>query len=520
LSVVVIEAVARGSVSRARAGGIVRIALRSADVASVDPALSYTIADGALVDTTCAHLLAYGHGANPQAGRLVPEMATGLPRSSGDGKTYTFTIRRGFRFSDGAPVRANAFARAINRTLAPAMKSPYASYTRDIAGADQVLAGKTPAAAGVVARANTLTVRLKRASPDFPARTTFLCAVPPTLPAGPEGVGAFPAAGPYYVAEYRPGEKIVIRRNSFYGGKRPQHVDGFVVDLRATSFGDVLDRIERGDADWGWAVASTYFDPERRLAAKYGVNKSQFFVRPGLGFQGYALNMARPLFRNNPRLRQAVNFAIDRAAIRRVVGGALASRPTDQYLPPGIPGFRDAGIYPLGGPDLRRARALARGRTRSGKAMLYTVDRPEMLAAAQSIRHDLAKIGLDVRIKGIPLPAYFGRLGAHGPYDIGFAPWVADYRDPYAVLNVLFDGRFIGGTNWARFNSSKYNRLLRRAALLRGESRYRAYGTIDIRLARDAAPVVAIDVPNEPTLVSRRLGCVTPFFDLAGVCLK
>jgi peptide/nickel transport system substrate-binding protein len=518
LSVAVIEPYAFDSSSGMHSGGVVRIALRSTDVDSVDPALSYSVASGFLVDTTCARLLAYSP--SPKGSRLQPDVAARPPRVSHDSKTFTFTLRRNFRFSDGTPVRANAFARAINRTLAPAVKSPWAQYTRDIAGADQVLAGKTTAATGVVARGNTLIVRLKRPTPDFPARTTFLCAVPPALPAEPEGVGAVPAAGPYYVAEYHPGEKIVIRRNRFYGGKRPHHVEGFDVELRLTSFEEVLDRIERGEADWGWALAPTYFDPARRLAAKYGVNKSQFFLSPGYEFRGYVLNTARPLFRDNPSLRQAVNFAIDRAALRRLFGGALALRPTDQYLPPRMPGFTDARIYPLGAPDLRRAQALARGHTRGGKGVLYAPDRPEMLTAAQSIRHDLAKIGLDIQIKGIPAPAYFGRLGARGPYDIGFMPWAADYNDPYAVLNVLFDGRFIGGTNWARFNSREYNRLLRQAALLQGEARYRAYGKVDAKLARDAAPMVAVGFLNEPTLVSRRLGCVTRPFDLAAVCLK
>ena len=75
------------------------------------------------------------------------------------------------------------------------------------------------------------------AAPDFLHRTTstFFCAVPPTLPADPEGVRTFPAAGPYYVAEHSPGERVVLRRNPHYGGTRPHHVDGFVVDLRATS---------------------------------------------------------------------------------------------------------------------------------------------------------------------------------------------------------------------------------------------------------------------------------------------
>jgi len=499
------DAGAHGSIPTARSGGVFRIVARSADVGPLDPALEYTAASSALVDTTCARLT---------------EVVASSPRVSRDGRTYTFALRNGFRFSNGTPVRASAYARAINRVLAPGIDSPFAPYFRDVVGAKETLAGKTPAAAGVSARGNTFVVRLERAVPDFPARTDFLCAVPPTLPVDPEGVGAFPAAGPYYIAEYRAAEKIVLRRNRFYGGKRPHHVDGFTVDLRASSFDEVLDRVEDGRADWGFALTPAYLDPDRGLAAKYGINKSQFFLTPGFTFRGYAFNTSRPLFKNNLRLRRAVSFAIDRSALRRAGGGPLESRLTDQYLPPTMKGFRDARIYPLQGPDLARARQLARGQTRGGKAVLYTVDTHPHPSFAQSIRQDLAKIGLDVQIKVIPQPAYFGKFGASGPYDIGFAPWLADYDDPYSVLNVLLDGRFVGSTNWARFDSTEYNRLLRRTARLRGAARYRAYGDLDVRLARDAAPIVAIDYLNEPTLVSKRVGCVTPVFDLTAVCLK
>jgi peptide/nickel transport system substrate-binding protein len=489
------------------------------DLDSLDPALAYAAQSSVLLDTTCARLLVSSGHATPDGSGLVPEVAAGPPRRSRDGRTYTFTLRDDFRFSDGTPVRADAFARAIDRTLAPGVESPWAVYTREIVGAQDVTRGRASTTAGVVARGRSLVIRLRRPVPDFPAQTaSFLCAVPPTLPPDREGYAEFAAAGPYYVAEYRPGEKVVLRRNRFYGGSRPHHVDGFDVDLRLGSPEEVLDRIERGEADWGSAL-SPASDPQR-LAAKYGINRSRFFLRTGSVFRGYAFNMSRPLFRNNPQLRRAVSFAIDRSAFRRAAGGPLSSTLTDQYLPPGTTGFRDAHIYPLDGPDLDRARALARGHTRSGKVVLHTIALPHHIAFAQSIKRNLAKIGLDVEITGIPRDAYFGRFMARGAYDLGFATWVADYDDPFAVLNVQLDGRFIGGTNWSRFDSPEYNRLLRHAASLRGPARYRAYAALDAHLARDAAPMVAIDYLNDANLVSERLGCVTPSFDLAAVCLE
>jgi peptide/nickel transport system substrate-binding protein len=389
-------------------------------------------------------------------------------------------------------------------------------------GAGDVQKGKATSATGVLARGNTLTVRFKRPVPDFPAQTTmpFFCAVPPGLPSDPEGVGAFPAAGPYYVADFRPGERIVIERNPHYGGRRPYHVDRFLVDLRPTSPEQMLDEVERGDADWGRTLRDVLFDPARGLAKKYGVNKSRFFVKPGLSFRGYALNTSRPLFRDNPRLRRAVNFAIDRSALE---GGGGRGQLTDQYLPAAMPGFEDAPIYPLRRADLRRARALARGSARDGKAVLYTLEFPQTLVYARIVRRNLAKIGLDVQVKGLPQGAFFSRAFARGePVDIVFTPWTPDYIDPFSYLNLFFESRFIGGSNNARFDSPVYDRLLRRAAGLEGAARARAYGLLDVRLARDAAPMVATTFLTEPTLVSERVGCIVlrPELDLTAVCLK
>jgi peptide/nickel transport system substrate-binding protein len=512
-----------GEASTTREGGSFRVSYWGSYFDYVDPALAYVPASWKVLDTTCATLMRYPDKPPPAGFRLAPEVAADFPRVSRDFKTFTFTLRSDFRFSDGTPVRASAFARAIQRTLLPEMRSSAAQYTQEIVGAKDVQAGTTTAPRGVAARGNRLVIRFTRPVPDFAARTTmpFFCAVPPALPADPEGVGPFPAAGPYYVAEYRPGQRVVIERNRFYRGKRPHHVDRFLVDLTANSPEDVIDRIERGAADWGWMPALLPAGP--RLVTKYGLNGPQFFVRPGLQFRGYALNTSRPLFRDNPGLIRAVNFAIDRPALRRVAGGRFATRPTDQYLPPTLPGFKDARIYPLGRPDVRRARALARGHTRIGKAVLYTLDMPATLAAAQVVKRNLAEIGLDVTVTGIPLSAYFERVAARdAPFDISFFPWRPDYLDPYTYLNLFFDSGADTDTNAGRFKSSKHDRLLRRSARLQGAARYRAYGDLDVRLARDAAPIVAVEYGNEGTFVSRRVGCVVlnPTLDLTAVCLK
>jgi peptide/nickel transport system substrate-binding protein len=510
-----------------KSGGTFRITALKRDFDSIDPAISYRPTTGALLDLACARLFNYPDKPPPDGFRIVPEVSAGYPHVSRDGKTYTFTLRSGFRFSDGAPVRASAFARAIDRTLNPAMHSPGAQYVDSIVGANDVLAGRAASARGVIAKGLRLVVKFTRAVPDFPARTTmlFFCAVPPTLPVDAEGVLTFAAAGPYYIARQVLGRRIVLERNRFYRGKRPHNVDRFVVDF-ASNPNDVLNRIQRGQSDWGWVPGPYYLDPGRNLAKKYGINRKQFFVKPGLGLRYFALNTSRPLFRDNPELRKAVNFAIDRSALLRIVGGDRAGRPTDQYLPFGLPGFKDAAIYPLGHPDLARARVLAYGHLRGRKAVLYIIDIPEEVPLAQIVKQNLAKIGLTVEIKRVPPSAYFSRVAMRSEqFDIAWSVWAPDYLDPYTYINALLDGRSlkaVGNTNVAYFNSPKYNRLMARAAHLQGRPRAQAYGDLDVRLARDAAPLVAYAFTKEPALVSRRVGCLVlrPTLDLTAACLK
>jgi ABC-type transport system substrate-binding protein len=514
-----------------RDGGIFRISLAvQAGLDNMDPALSFTPPGWALLDTVCARLMAYPDRRPPAGLRLQPEVAAAPPKVSRDFKTFTFELRKGFRFSDGRPVRASAFARAINRTLAPSMKSPGALFTRHIVGAGDVLAGTRRTASGVVARGDTLIVRFTRAAPDFPALTTlpFFCAVPPTLPVDAEGIGVFPTAGPYRVTEYRPGELVVIRRNPFYRGSRPHHVDGFDVDLRAPSPDEPIRRIERGEVDWTSNLMPIFLNPSLGLVAKYGINRSRFFSQRGLALRMFAFNSSRPLFRNNPALRRAVNLALDRRALQAIGGGPLAGRLTDQYIPPLVPGFRDGDVYPLESADLERARELAGGNLRGGKAVFYTGDFGFPLAVAQLAKQQLAEIGLELEIKPLPVhtgsAAYLDLLAKPGAeWDLALVVWTPNLPDAQAYLNLLLDTQHVGGTNVAGFTSAAHDRALRRAARVpQASERQLAFGSLDVQLARDAAPLAALTVLNEPSFISDRVGCVVlrPALVLTAVCLK
>jgi ABC-type transport system substrate-binding protein len=500
-------------------GGTLRIAFAIGAFGSIDPA--FWVVDpstASLMQPTCGSLMAYPDKPFPEGRHLAPSLAESEPTVSRNRKTYRFTVRKDVRFSDGAPVTPRSFVRALERILTPAMQADAAGLFDFVVGAREMVAGKAATLAGVSARGRTLTVRLKRPVPNFLDLMTTLCAVPPSLPADPEGAKApVPSAAPYYAAEYIPGERLVLERNRFYRGERPHHVARFVAGLAADR-GTAVDEVASGAVETvlpGGVVAVR----SAELARRYGVNKSQFFVTPGAGVRVFVLNTSRPLFRNNLKLRQAINFAVDRVAIARE-DGAWADTPTDQFLYPGIPGYRNARIYPLR-PDLSRARSLARGRTRGAKAVLYTIQRAEDIAQAQILQQNLKAIGLDLEIKF--QPDLFGKLATPGePFDIGRIRWF--FADP-VQLSFAFDGRTIGHPgflNFSYFNSPKYNRLLERASRLSGAARYEAYGKLDVQLSRDAAPAIPVAALNALSFVSSRVGCVVvnPFLDLTAVCLK
>jgi ABC-type oligopeptide transport system substrate-binding subunit len=510
-----------------QSGGIFRVSFQGSGLQAfdhVDPALAYTRESWTLLDTVCARLMRYRDQAPPQGYQLVPEVAAAPPTVSADLKTWTFKLRSGFRFSDGRPVRADAFAHAIDRSMAPGVDSPAWLYTQQIAGAEDVRAGRRTRAAGVSARGLTLTIRFTRPVGEFDAWTTmpFFCAVPPILPASREGVRTFPGSGPYTITDYRPNRRITLRRNPHYHGDRAHHVDGYAVDLSATTPEDVLDRIERGKADWGYTPPAPAVRESRGLIGKYGLDYERFFVRPGLTLWLYVLNSSRPLFRENPQLRRAVNLALDRTTYE--LRGA--EWRTDQFVPPLVPGYQAHRITPDEG-DRDRAKALAAGNLRGGKAILYVPDFVQKATAAQNLQEQLAEIGLDVEIRRIAeyvtTSAYLGRLGnSDEPWDLALVVWSPDFVDASAYLNRLFDAQSVGGTNLAHFDEGLYLERMRRADRLRGASRVAAYAALDLQLGRDAAPAVPMGVLNEATLVSGRVGCLLlrPSLVLTTVCLK
>jgi YVTN family beta-propeller protein len=487
------------------------------------PSNASGLVDEQLLRATCARLMFYESSSGADA-RLVPEVAAAAPVVSDGGRTYTFRLRPSYRFSppSGRPVTAAAFERAIERTVHPRSSSWGVGTLNDVVGVAAYRAGRADTIAGVTARGDRLTIKLTRPDPTLPARlsTSYFCAVPPNTPIRPRGLERVAAAGPYYISESTPRNRLMLRRNPNYSGPRSRHLEAIEVRIGVTQELAVAE-VEAGRADY---VRSVPPDAQSRLLARYGpgsraaaAGRQRYFAGPYPAIDALVFNPRRPLFAR-AAMRRAVNYAIDRRALSRHRDSLSTGRPTDQHIPPGYPGFRDATIYPLGGPDLATARRLAGGARRRG--VLYTCNRPVCIERSEIVRSNLAAIGIELEIHRFSTAAMYDRLAAPDePYDVSLFGWIGEAPDPSQFLDVMF--RQAASTGFV--DHTRLGRRLRVARRLEGAVRLKAYGALDRDIAAQAAAFAPYLSSTNTDFFSARMGCQVehPLYgiDLAALCI-
>ncbi len=490
-------------------GGTMNINMSATDVDFSDPALAYGTLSWEIEYVTSAMLLSYADKPRPEGSKLIPEVAAALPVVSKDGKTYTFTLKNTYKFSNGAPVTAANFAAAINRDLNPKMQSPVVAFIGNIVGADAVIAGKAATASGVIAKGNKLTIKLTQPDGGMLAKIAmpFFGAIPTNLPIDANGVTTLPGAGPYYIASRQVGRSIVLKRNTFYKGPRPHNVDGFNITVN-TNLDQSLLQVKAGQVDWDMGGLPP--TAPAQLGQQFGVNKGRFFVNPLVETDYVALNTSRPAFAN-AAMRKAANFAIDRPAMLRV-GGAYRGKRTDQILPPGMGGFQEVNAYPIKGSNYAKAKTLASSAGGCKDVTVYTSTSAVGQGQAQVFRYNLSQIGCNVTVKlfqGFQLYVAAGTKGE--PFDAALAGWNQDYPDPYDFIDILLNGDNIhdaNNNNLAYLNVPALNKRMAAANKLTGAARYAAYGKLDVDLTKNYAPWAAFDNRNDREFVAARVGGV------------
>jgi ABC-type oligopeptide transport system substrate-binding subunit len=479
----------------ANKGGTLKINQAASDFDFVDPQLAYRTDDWSMLFTTAMQLVSFPEKTGAAGSQLYPQAATAFPTVSKDGKTYTFHIRKGLKFSDGSPVTAAAYQRSWERILSPKMGSPLGvnlDLQNVVVGADKFLNGKSAHISGISAKGNTLVFHLVKPNATFVSILSmqWFTAVKPNMAYSSTGLSTYPAAGPYYI-KARDTHNTILARNPYYKGNRPANPDQIVFSSNVNIDQSLL-QVKSGESDMDLIGIPPTAASD--LAKQYGVNKGRFFVGATSCVNYMAMNTARAPF-NNVNLRKAVNYAIDRPAQVRLLG-AYAGQRTNQILVPGIPGYKAFKAYPIKGADVAKAKQVG-GAAIDSAPTLNVIHTTTSYATnrAQVAEFNLKQVGF--KINDVPTPAtnYYQVIQTKGTsYNfVTNGGWCADYFDPFDYLNVLFDGRKIqaaNNNNYAYFNASAFNKGLDHASSLSGIARANAYAKLDQELMVKYAPVV------------------------------
>jgi DNA-binding SARP family transcriptional activator/ABC-type transport system substrate-binding protein len=381
---------------------------------TIDPAFQQDLTPPQSDGLTRDSLVTYDHAGAPAGLGLVPDLAVSLPTPTDDGRTYTFRMRPGLRYSDGRPVRTADFRRALERLFF--LGSPARDPFGVIEGAAGCVAGeRCDLALGVATdeQSRTVTYRLVRRDPGFLVDLTSPAAAP--VPRGTRFAGGdftqrpIPGTGPYRVISASSREIRYVRNPFFHEWSHAAQPDGNP-DVIVMRFGltptQETHAVENGTADWSADQIPAALLPE--IIRRYGDRLHSFSITET---DYYRFNIRKPPF-SDLRVRQAVNLALNRTDVARTYGGRIVATPTCQILPPGVAGYRRYCPYTRHpghggwtGPDVARARALvARSGTHGASVSLWgwTDDPTIRPSAVAVVARTLRVLGYRVHVDLVP----------------------------------------------------------------------------------------------------------------------
>jgi len=365
-----------------RGGTLTLIAQLSPHDQATDPAAAWMPPLWQMLSVTNDGLVGYRRTGGPAGDTLVPDLASALPPPVNEGRTYVFHLRPGIRYSDGTPVRPEDFRHAIERVFA-INPGAAAYYTGIIGGAQcERTSGRCDLARGIVTddQADTVTFNLTAPDPEFLYKLAFpfADAIPAGTPDHQVGPIQLPATGPYMTQAFVPLHRWVLVRNpAFHQWSRQAQPDGYpsrIILRLDVPAGQAVDAVGQNRAD---VLLSPPPDSIHELATRYA---SQVHSGPLGATIGLVLNTRVWPF-DVLAARQALNYAIDRAALIQLIGGPLMAQPTCQILPAAMPGYQPYCPYtinpsPGGGwtaPDLAKAEQLVTASgTRGAKVTVVT----------------------------------------------------------------------------------------------------------------------------------------------------
>jgi peptide/nickel transport system substrate-binding protein len=388
---------------------------------------------------------------------LVPHLAQSWTVSP-DRKTYTFELRPGLRYSDGSPVHAADFKTSLERALA-FKKSAFASYLVDIDGAEAVTDGaaETAAPSGSVTRGGSardcagvraiddrhLEVRLARSYAGF----LYVMAMPFTTPLPAAHLRAVGdqlrreplGTGPWRLVRWDEGQSLELERNPYYWDPARPYLDR-QIGLENIANDTAYLMFEQGEIDTVDRLPSpVYVWIQGRPEWRPYIHDSG-----AMNVYGERMNVRVAPF-NDVRVRRALNYAVDKDHIVKLLGGGASV--SHGLLPPGMVG-RDDGLAPYPHDPAKARALLAEAGHPDGFEVDYvTLKGDDSEKLAMSVQADLAEVGVRTKIRLMSFASYLSATGSADGPAFSMGSWLEDYPDPSDFVDVNFATASISDEN-------------------------------------------------------------------------
>ena len=450
----------------------------------LDPALSYTVNGWEPMWLVYTPLLTYRHAEGEEGAELIPGLAEDLPQLTNGGRTYELTLRNGLKYSDGTPVKASDFEHTIKRVLN--LESGGAPFYEVIEGAeDFVSAGDAKAdLSGIETDDASGKIAIDLVSPDASFSNVlamnFAGLVPGDTPFRNLSGNPPPGVGSYMLTESVPNREFVLEKN-------PNFAEGDIPGVPVAKIETVTTKIIPSLAQQTQDVINNRLDyqqdpPTADLKAEVidrfgpdGSEEQRYKEFTTLSTYYFFMNVRVAPF-DNPKVREAVNFGLDKPALARLFAGELATGCS--FLPPGMPGYTgaiDVEGCPWGDPnqppDLERARKLIREAGADGAEVTVWGNNDDPTPkVTQAYADQLNQMGFDAEPKILDGGVYFQTIGNQKTEaQTGFTNWFADFPHP---LNFFFlvDGDTIQPTNNQNFGNTDDERINKEIAELSEEA--------------------------------------------------
>ncbi|WP_180899096.1 ABC transporter substrate-binding protein [Martelella soudanensis] len=519
----VAEAQDREALLKEHSGGTMMLGAVSA-AGTIDPHVNYTAEFWQVFQILYDGLVKFKQASRAEGYEIVPDLAEAIPEPQDGGKTYVFKLRDGLKFADGTDVTAEDVVASFQRIFK--INGPTSgSFYNNIVGADKCLAESKSCTleGGIVAdeAAGTVTFHLVAPDSEFFDKLAVPHAsiLPAETAATDAGTSYIPGTGPYMIGSYDPNDKMVMKRNPEFSewsvDAQPQGFPDEIVYRFGMNEESMINAIQNGQLDW-------MFDPPpadrlNELGTQYA---DQVHVNPLAAFWYAPMNTNLAPF-DNVKVRQAVNYAIDRNALVSIYGGPVLAQPTCQILPPEFPGFEESCLYTenpgttWSAPDMEKAKQLVEESGTAGqKVTVVAEDTATSRAVGTYLQSVLAELGYDATMQAISPNIQFTYIqNTDNNVQISVSQWFMDYPQASNFLNVLlscasFNEGSDASINIAGYCNEEIDAKMAEAmqtAVTDPEGANKLWAEID-KAFMEQAPVAPLFTPKNVDFTSKRVG--------------